>query len=67
MAKKEKIINEGVSKFISAFFDGISRNTTTRFLKQAEAKGMPKQVLDKLESIKKESDELDALIKKYSK
>jgi|TARA_R110000851_G_scaffold155602_1_gene298119 hypothetical protein len=60
-------LNEGVSKFIGAFFDNVSRNTTNRFLKRAEKRGMPKPVLDKLAKIKKESDELDALLKKYSK
>ena len=66
MAKKK--INElsAASRFVGAFFDGMSRNTTNRFLAKARKSGTPKPVLDKLDKIRKEKAESDALIKKYS-
>ncbi len=66
MAKKEIIINEGVSNFISAFFDGVKKNTADRFLAQAKKKGLPKEALEILDTIKKDSERLDTLLKKYS-
>ena len=45
----------------------MSRNTTNRFLAKARKSGTPKPVLDKLDKIRKEKAELDALLKKYSK
>ena len=67
MAKKETIINEGVSNFISAFFDGVKKNTANRFLAQAKKKGLPKEVIEIMNTIKADKDRLDYLLKKYSK
>jgi len=63
MAKKQ--INELsiVSKFVGAFFDGVQRNTSNRFIQTAKKRGLPKPVLDKLAKIKKESDELEELLR----
>jgi len=64
----KKSINElsSASRFVSAFFDGVKTNTANRFLQKAKAQGVPKPILDKLQSIEKERNELDALLKKYS-
>ena len=64
----KKSINElsSASRFVSAFFDGVKTNTANRFLQKAKKQGVPKPILDKLQSIEKERKELDALLKKYS-
>jgi len=64
----KKSINElsSASRFVSAFFDGVKTNTANRFLQKAKKQGVPKPILDKLQSIEKERNELDALLKKYS-
>jgi hypothetical protein len=67
MAKKNIIIKEGVSNFVSAFFDGVKKNTANRFLAQAKKKGLPKELTDKMELIRKETEELDRIFGKYSK
>jgi hypothetical protein len=67
MTKKEKIINEGVSNFISAFFDGVKKNTANRFLAQAKKKGLPKDAIKIMNTINKDRERLDSILKKYSK
>lgn len=69
MSTKKEKINElnMVSKFIGDFFDGLQKGTADRIIKQAADRGLPKSFTDKLENIRKEKAELDALIKKYSK
>ena len=56
-----------VSRFIGDFFDGLQKGTADRIIKKAEQRGMPKSFTDKMEKIRKETAELDALIAKYSK
>lgn len=56
-----------VSRFIGDFFDGLQKGTADRIIKKAEQRGMPKSFIDKMEKIRKETAELDALIAKYSK
>lgn len=67
MAKKEIIIKEGVSNFVSAFFDGVKKNTGNRFLAQAKKKGLPKEALEVMANIQKDRDRLNYLLNKYSK
>ena len=67
---KDKV-NEGLfgaaKKFSDAFFDGLKNNATNRMLSKAKQGGMPSPVIKKMEKLQKEKQELDALIKKYSK
>lgn len=67
----KKTTNEGLfstaRKFSNAFFDGLNKNTEEKFIQRAKKAGTPKELTDKMEKIKKEKSELDALIKKYSK
>ena len=67
---KDKL-NEGLfgaaKKFSDAFFDGLKDNTTKKILSQAQSKGIPSPVITKMKKLQKEKEELDALIKKYSK
>ena len=69
MSKKNT--NEGLfstaRKFSDAFFNGLQKNTQDKFIQRAKKAGTPKALTDKMEKIRKEKAELDALIKKYSK
>lgn len=64
-------VNEGLfgaaKKFSDAFFDGLKNNATNRMLSKAKQSGMPSKVIQKMAKLQKEKNELDALIKKYSK
>jgi hypothetical protein len=67
MSKKK--INElnMASRFIGDFFDGLKKGTADRMIKKASDRGLPKEFTDKMEKIRKEKADIDALIKKYSK
>jgi|TARA_B110000977_G_C10672933_1_gene336392 hypothetical protein len=67
MAKKN--INElnMASRFIGDFFDGLQRGTADRIIKKAADKGLPKEFTDRMEKIRKEKADIDALLKRYSK
>lgn len=69
MAKK--VINEGLfgaaKKFSDAFFDGLKNNAADRVLQTAKKQGVPKEVTDLLDKIKKEKEELDAILQRISK
>lgn len=67
---KEKT-NEGIfgaaKKFSDAFFDGLKNNATKSMLSKAEKQGVPVPIIQKMKDLQKEKDELDAIIRKYSK
>jgi hypothetical protein len=69
MAKK--VINEGLfgaaKKFTDAFFDGLKNNATKTMLAKAEKEGVPLPIIQKLKNLEREKEELDNIIKKYSK
>jgi len=67
MSKKK--INELnlASRFIGDFFDGLQRGTADRLIKKAAERGVPKEFTDRMEKIRKETAEIDALIIKHSK
>lgn len=69
MAKK--VINEGLfgaaKKFTDAFFDGLKNNATKSMLAKAEKEGVPLPIIQKLKNLEREKEELDNIIKKYSK
>ena len=69
MAKK--VINEGLfgaaKKFSDAFFDGLKNNAADRVLQTAKKQGVPMEVTDLLDKIKKEKEELDAILQRISK
>lgn len=69
MAKK--VINEGLfgaaKKFSDAFFDGLKNNAADRVLQTAKKQGVPKEVTDLLDKIKKEKEELDTILQRISK
>jgi glycerol-3-phosphate dehydrogenase len=70
MKNKQKT-NEGLfgsaKKFTDSFFDGLKNNAVDSVIKQAEQSGVPFPITKKLQQLRKEKEELDALIKKYSK
>ena len=58
----------GTAKKISdAFFDGLKNNTIKSFLANAEKKGMESPIITQMRKLEKEKQELEALLKKYSK
>lgn len=67
---KEKT-NEGIfgaaKKFSDAFFDGLKNNATKSMLSKAQKQGVPVPIIQKMKDLQKEKDELDAIIRKYSK
>lgn len=67
---KEKV-NEGLfgaaKKFSDAFFDGLKNNATKSMLARAEKEGVPVPIIQKMKTLQKEKDALDAIIRKYSK
>lgn len=69
MAKK--VINEGLfgaaKKFSDAFFDGLKNNAVDSVINQAKRARMEKDVIEKMEKIKKEKEELDAILAKIPK
>jgi Rod binding domain-containing protein len=56
-----------VNKFVDKFFQGVINNTTDRFLSKAKSSGVNDEIINQMKKIQKETDELDAIIKKYSK
>tara|TARA_B100001564_G_C20458363_1_gene586796 strand:- start:414 stop:623 length:210 start_codon:yes stop_codon:yes gene_type:complete len=69
MAKKTQ--NEGLfsatKRFSDAFFDGLKNNQTKKFLSKAQTSGVPPKVVQQMRKLEKEKQELDNIIKKYSK
>lgn len=56
-----------VSRFIGDFFDGLQSGTADRLLRKAKERGFPADVQKQMEKIKKDSDDLEQLIRKYQK
>lgn len=56
-----------VSRFIGDFFDGLQSGTADRLLRKAKERGFPPDVQKQMEKIKKDSDDLEQLIRKYQK
>lgn len=67
MKNKKQISEASIAGFINRFLGDMQKGTQDRFIQRAKKRGIPKPVLDKLDKIKKERDELDAIIAKYSK
>lgn len=68
---KKETTNEGLfgaaKKFTDAFFDGLKNNATKSMLAKAEKEGLPLPIIQKMKDLQKEKEELDDIIKKYSK
>ena len=56
-----------ISRFIGDFFDGLQSGTADRLLRKAKERGLPIDVQKQMKKIKKDSDDLDQLIRKYQK
>jgi hypothetical protein len=56
-----------VSRFIGDFFDGLSKGTSDRILQRAKERGFPSEVQKQMEKIKKDSEDLEKIIRKYQK
>jgi hypothetical protein len=71
MSNEKQPIEEGLfgtaAKISNAFFDGLRNNTINSFLAKAEEKGIESPIITKMKKLQKEKEELDALLKKYSK
>jgi hypothetical protein len=64
-------INEGLfgaaKEFSDAFFDGLKNNAADRVLQKAKQQGVPKEVTDLMDKIRKEKEELDTILQRISK
>jgi hypothetical protein len=71
MSKETEQIQEGLfgtaKKISDAFFDGLKANTINSFLAKAEKKGIESPIITQMRKLEKEKQELDYLLKKYSK
>ena len=56
-----------ISRFIGDFFDGLQSGTADRLLRKAKERGLPIDVQKQMKKIKKDSDDLEQLIRKYQK
>jgi hypothetical protein len=65
----KKLQNEGLfgaaKKFSDAFFDGLKNNAVDSILTKARAVRMDREAIEKMEKIKREKEELDAILAKY--
>jgi hypothetical protein len=64
---KDKV-NEGLfgaaKKFSDAFFDGLKRNQADSVLKQARKARMDREVIQRMEKLKRDKEELDKILSK---
>lgn len=64
---KDKV-NEGLfgaaKKFSDAFFDGLKKNQTDAFLRQAKKARMDREVIQRMEKLKRDKEELDKILSK---
>ena len=67
MSKKNLNELNLVSRFVGDFFDGLSKGTADRIIKKAKQRGFPPEVQKQMEKLKKDSDDLDKIIRKYQK
>ena len=56
-----------LKNFTDAFFDGLKNNATKSMLSKAEKEGLPLPIIQRLRNLQKEKEELDNIIRKYSK
>ncbi len=57
-------LNEGsISGFIGKFLDGIQQDTQKRFIKTAQKRGVPKEVLSKMSDVERDIIELRNILK----
>jgi hypothetical protein len=57
--------NDGMSwlsRVVGDVFDGVKKGTTNRFLKKAEKKGLPKEVIKRMAAIEKQKKDLEDLL-----
>ena len=61
-------VNEGLfgaaKKFSDAFFDGLKKNQTDAFLRQAKKARMDREVIQRMEKLKRDKEELDKILSK---
>jgi hypothetical protein len=61
--QKKKLTEASIAGFINRFLDDMQKGTQDRFIKQAKAKGVPKQVTHRLSKIEKEIADLEKVLK----
>jgi len=62
----KKKINEGsIAGFINKFLDGIQQDTQKRFIKNAQKRGVPKEVLSKMSDVERDIIELRNILKEF--
>lgn len=63
---KDKV-NEGLfgaaKRFSDAFFDGLSKNTANRVIKQAEKRGLPPEAIAAMKRIERDNDILNKILR----
>lgn len=62
--KRKKNINEltAASKFVDAFFKGISDNTADRMIQKAKKARMEREAIEKMEKIQRQKKELEDIL-----
>lgn len=64
----KKIQKEGIfsaaDKFVTAFFDGLSKGAADSIIRQAQKAKLPAEVIKQMEDMKSETEKFKKLIKK---
>lgn len=56
-----------VSRFIGDVFDNLKDGTADRFIRKLKSKKFPKDIVNHLEKLKKDSDEFEKKLKAFQK
>ena len=64
---KNKINENMLSRFIEDVFDNLRDGTADRIIKKVKQKGLPKDLVNHLEKLQKDSEALAKSIEKYNK
>lgn len=67
MKNKKQISEASIAGFINRFLGDMQKGTQDRFIQKAKQRKLPKDLVDQMEKIEKERQNLDNIIKKYSK
>lgn len=64
---KNKINENMLSRFFGDVFDNLRDGTADRIIRKVKQKGLPKDIVNHLEKLKKDRDEFEKKLKAYEK
>lgn len=57
---------DSIKNFTNSFFESLKKNTVNDFLEKARKTRLDKEAISKMEEIRRQKEELDRILKKYS-